>query len=303
MAGVTSYISGMETPASATRGFYPIESSSLRSLLKLEEPESFAVGTDSGTVGLWKAGRLALPLDAHRRAVTALATGGGLLATGGLDRLIRVWELPEGVLRYELREHRRGICALAFGLGGVHLVSVGLDGSCRVYAARSGEELFYRTVPRRRLTLLLPLEQTALSGGLSPEVTLWSFPGMEEIATVPTGAPCLYAGLVLSRHKRFLTVDYNQNLILWSPSARPVGSVGMRLNGRTTVACDTSEEAVAVCDGRWVEVYTLPDLELTSRFRHRGRQARAIMVPEADMVAVGDRRGVLSLYGVNRTLT
>lgn len=290
------YISPMETFASRTRDLLPLDGSPVRSLLRLAGGESFVVGTDSGSVALWTRRGIAISLVPHSRSVTALAENGELLATGGLDSRIRVWALPEGVPRYEMREHRRGIAALAFGSGGRYMVSVGLDGACRVYASMTGEELFFRNLPRRRMTFLLPLAERALSGGLTDEVTLWSFPGMEEINTSPTGAPLVYTGAPLEGLDAFITADYNQNLILWDRWAKPIGVAAARTSGRTCLAVDDQERLVAIFDGRRVEIYTLPDLTLVTRFRHIGRQGRAIMLLSSELVAIGDRRGVLSWY-------
>jgi WD40 repeat protein len=71
----------------------------------------------------------------HDGPVTAVAlsAGGKLLATGGEDRVVRLWNVRTGKLLRALRGHVGPIAALAFSRRGTLLGSASTDGEARVW--------------------------------------------------------------------------------------------------------------------------------------------------------------------------
>jgi WD40 repeat protein/tRNA A-37 threonylcarbamoyl transferase component Bud32 len=83
-------------------------------------------------------------LGVHEGGATAVAltADGKLAASGGADSVIRLWSLPAGTLRAELRGHRGGpIHDLGFSPDGARLVSAGDDATIRLWDPAKAKEL------------------------------------------------------------------------------------------------------------------------------------------------------------------
>lgn len=90
----------------------------------------FASGSEDGRIGIWPpmgAPEPDMVLTGHDGPVTALASDGRSIASGGFDATVRVWDGNGGVTVHE--GHRGPITALVFAENG--LVSAGQDGTLR----------------------------------------------------------------------------------------------------------------------------------------------------------------------------
>ena len=90
--------------------------------------EAIATGSDDATVRLWpRDGGASRRTLVHPSPLCAVRMQGDVLATGGLDAVVRVFALSTGLLVRELRGHVGSVQSLA--LAGSVLVSGGGDGS------------------------------------------------------------------------------------------------------------------------------------------------------------------------------
>ncbi len=71
--------------------------------------------------------------------VCALSAGGRLLATGGVDRIVRIWRASDGKLQRALKGHVGPITAIAFSRRGTLVATASTDGVGRVWRAGTGE--------------------------------------------------------------------------------------------------------------------------------------------------------------------
>lgn len=81
-------------------------------------------------------------IQAHSGAADAIAfdASGERFATGGLDRIVRVWETRSGRMLLELRGHRDRVYSVAFHPDGVLLASGGNDNTIRLWDLERGVE-------------------------------------------------------------------------------------------------------------------------------------------------------------------
>ena len=77
----------------------------------------------------------------HKAPATAaaLSMGGRLLATGGVDHVVRIWKASNGTLRHTLEGHVGQISAVAFSPRGVTVASASTDGIGRVWRVSDGQ--------------------------------------------------------------------------------------------------------------------------------------------------------------------
>jgi WD40 repeat protein len=87
-----------------------------------------------GLVIYLKSGPAVNPISLPISAV-AFSPDGKKLATGGADRVVRVWDAATGELLHEYKGHRMSITAVAFSPDGARLLSSSLDHTIRVWDA------------------------------------------------------------------------------------------------------------------------------------------------------------------------
>jgi serine/threonine protein kinase len=116
-------------------------------------------------------------LAGHGEAVwaAAVAPGGRLAATGGLDGAVRLWNVQTWQPVRSWQAHAEGVAALAFAPDGAALASAGLDGAVRRFAVPSGEEQasFVGHAGRVLAAAWSPDGRTVLSGGEDGTLRLW----------------------------------------------------------------------------------------------------------------------------------
>ena len=71
-------------------------------------------------------------------ACVAFSPDGKLAAGGGMDDLVRVWELATGHIKHQLRVHKDEIKSVAFSPDSARLVSASMDGTAGVWDMASG---------------------------------------------------------------------------------------------------------------------------------------------------------------------
>jgi type 1 glutamine amidotransferase len=95
-----------------------------------------AAALSNGVVRLWALeGAADLALDGHKGPVNALAFGakGDQLASGGADKVVRVWDVPSGKLLCLQESHTGEVRAVAFNSNGQKMASAAADRSLRYW--------------------------------------------------------------------------------------------------------------------------------------------------------------------------
>jgi WD40 repeat protein/transcriptional regulator with XRE-family HTH domain len=124
----------------------PIES--IASMALSHDGKYLAVGSFSGQIRVWNvaAGTLLLNVQAHHRAAWSLAFGpeSWLLASGGYDGLVKLWQIEEegrelsGRCIRTIQAHHRWVRSIAFSMDGALLATGGEDEAVRVWQVDDG---------------------------------------------------------------------------------------------------------------------------------------------------------------------
>merc|ERR1712046_69344 len=74
--------------------------------------------------------------DAHQDEAkcSTMSPTRGIFATGGIDKVVRLWEFSTGKLLTEVMAHSSAVLSMAFSANGDHLVTTGEDGMIAVWA-------------------------------------------------------------------------------------------------------------------------------------------------------------------------
>jgi serine/threonine protein kinase len=145
-------------------------------------PDRFAASGHDWKVALWDAANTAEPIqviDAHESAAQAVAftqsPRGPLLASGGADKTVKLWNLDTLDRVRTYRGHRDFVTALAFSPRGTALASASLDGGIRVWSAASSRLVRRLYGHRGRVNALSfsPLGDALASAGSDGQLRIW----------------------------------------------------------------------------------------------------------------------------------
>mmetsp|Transcript_3933 Transcript_3933/g.11617 ORF Transcript_3933/g.11617 Transcript_3933/m.11617 type:complete len:473 (+) Transcript_3933:151-1569(+) len=213
----------------------------------------------------------------------ACAPDGRLLAAGGTDGLVHVWDLRvPGPPVHMLRGHRGQVLCLAFREAtGDQLISGGMDGTLKRWRAGDGayvETLFGHAGPVRSLDYAA--NEQPLSGGGDHTARLWKVcDETHRVFRAPT-TEGLGTSVDACRHLgggRFITAGDNGSLALWTPSRKKPAAVLRNAHGRGPAA-QIPDSGTGVGPPRWLSALAAPC--------------------RADVVASGSCDGAIRLWGV-----
>ncbi|WP_285580447.1 hypothetical protein [Herbidospora sp. NBRC 101105] len=231
---------------------------------------TLAVAEQNGLIRIWDvaAHRFVRELAGHRGAVTSLAFdhGTGLLASGGADQSVRLWDPNRSTSAvHVLRGHGDRVTSVAFSSDGAFLASGGDDGTIRLWNPAAGVRVgaplrghtgYVRAVAFAREGHLLA------STGQDDTVRLWDADGRRQAAQPLLG------------------------------HSEPVNAVAFGPGGTF---------ATAASDGR-VRLWQVPMVTtFGSDLSGASHAAYSVAIrPQGDVVAFGLENGGVSLYDVRR---
>jgi serine/threonine protein kinase len=152
------------------------------SLAFVGRADRFAASSHDWKVTLWDAATPSAPvqiIDAHQNAAQAVAyvttERGPRLASGGADRMVKLWNLDTLDRVRTYRGHKDYITALAFSPDGKLLASASLDGNIRLWSTGSGraQRRLYGHRGRVGSLSFAPDGKTLASGGADGQLRVW----------------------------------------------------------------------------------------------------------------------------------
>jgi WD40 repeat protein len=111
---------------------------------------------------------------------------GTLLASGGVDGIVRIWDARSGALRGEWPGLQRDIICMAFSPDDAAILTGGADGTIRLWDVRTGESLAVlrgHSMPVHSLAIS-PDGELFASGSNDERIRLWNMATGQEIAVL-----------------------------------------------------------------------------------------------------------------------
>jgi WD40 repeat protein len=188
-------------------------------------------------------------LTAHTAAVHALAIApdGSWLASGGSDRMVRIWDPTTGQVLHSLTDHTGGVLAMAVAPDGSWLASAGHDGTIRIWDPITGQishTLTGHTSTVRSLAIA-PDGSWLASGGSDQVVRIWD-PTTGQVLhslTDHTGDVLILA--VAPDGSWLASAGHDGTIRIWDPIT---GQISQTLTGHTS----TVRSLAVAPDGSWL---------------------------------------------------
>jgi RNA polymerase sigma factor (sigma-70 family) len=146
----------------------------------------------------------------------ALSSDGKTLATGGTDKLIRLWDLATGKETHPLEGHDWWVVDLAFSPDGKTLYSGSWDATVRRWDVKAGKELPGPEgyTHSARIACSADGRRMAISGGGAREVQVWDEAG-KRVGTVPLPESPLNCLTLTPDGQRLATGHQQGGVYLW----------------------------------------------------------------------------------------
>jgi WD40 repeat protein len=167
--------------------------------LRFSPDGSFLAATTGGTLSVWEAHTrkhlYTIPADSHSIEAfsPSFSPDGSILATGGQDHDVKIWETATGELMRPLIGHTDDVSAVTFSPDGNTLATASFDYSLRLWDTGTWEAraVIEGAFKNRVYGLAYDPEGARLaSGGYGEEVTIWDASG-QRLASLPTSGSSL----------------------------------------------------------------------------------------------------------------
>ena len=98
-----------------------------------------------------------------------------MLATGGKDHDVKIWNWPEGTVQKNLRGHTKPVMSVCWSPDGKVLASGSQDGTAKLWDAQRGHLLAtYECADQALEVQFTPDGKFIVTGGWNPPLKLWT---------------------------------------------------------------------------------------------------------------------------------
>ena len=187
------------------------------------DADKFAAASHDWKIALWDARQPSAPLhvlEGHENAVQALAYAPGpmLIASGGADKTVRLWDATTLDLKRTYRGNRDFVTAVAFSPNGRMLAGGALDGRIQVWSSLSSRRLRSLSGHRGRIASVAfsPVGQLLASASDDGTVRLWDLRRGRTLRTLTGHAGGATAAAFSPGGDHLATASLNGVVRLWA---------------------------------------------------------------------------------------
>ncbi|KAM3875090.1 ATG16 autophagy related 16-like 2 [Diretmus argenteus] len=246
-------------------------------------------------------------LDAHEQGINAVkfSSSSDLLATGGTDRVIKLWDVKAGMLTYRgtLDGSTEGITSIEFDPTGMRILAASYDKSALLWRLDDSVPKLTLTGHSRKVTAARfnsSLRQV-VTGSADRTVRLWD---LQRAACVQVVEVASYCSDLVCSENCIITGHYDSKIRLWDarvtscmqelPAQGKVTSLDISPDHRQLLSC---------CRDDCLQLVDLRRSNTRICFRAEGFKCgsdstKAVFSPDGNFLAVGSADGAVYVWNV-----
>ncbi|KAF7652629.1 hypothetical protein LDENG_00094370 [Lucifuga dentata] len=246
-------------------------------------------------------------LDAHEQGINAVkfSSSSDLLATGGTDRVIKLWEVRAGTLTYRgtLDGSTEGITSVEFDPMGMRILAASYDKSAILWRLDDSVPKLTLTGHSRKVTAAkfsIDLRQV-VTGSADRTIRLWD---LQRSACVQVGEVVSYCSDLVCSDSCFISGHYDSKIRLWDsrvvscvgewPSLDKVTSLDISSDHRQLLSC-CRDDCLQLVDLRWSKNCVCFRAE---GFKCGSDSTKAVFSPDGCFLAAGSADGAVYIWNI-----